>query len=80
MYLEYYTHDKTKQMMDEARQQRLARIARMARTDPQKTTLSHFSIPALAHRLAGLRARLTLAPTSNAVAMQMDPAECYICA
>ena len=73
MYLEYYSRNKSKQMMREARQERLARLVR---ADNQKTTRL-FSIPSLGQALAGLRAPSSA--TANVVVMQADPAECFVC-
>jgi hypothetical protein len=76
MYLEYYTRDRAKQLAHEARQQRLARLARK---DNQRSTVRFFSLPSLGQALAGLRARSSAVPAGNAVVLQTDPAECFVC-
>ena len=76
MYLEYYSTEKSKQMMREARQQRLARLVR---EDNQRSTVRFFSISSLGQALAGLRAPSSAVPSGNAVVLQTDPAECFVC-
>jgi hypothetical protein len=73
MYLEYYSHDRVQQLMQEACQQRLARLAR---AENRNSILQSGSLKALGQVFAGVRAWLTPAPAGHVLVRQTELSEC----